>query len=431
MTTRPAPPPPALVLRGGLVCDGREPPRPAPPGAPPPPRAGGRPGGPPGGPAPPGSLHLDAAGFVLTPGLMDVHTHLLSSVGEDSDADYERNLLKVSLPLRTLRGAANARTMLDHGFTTVRDLSTEGAGYADVALRDAIAEGTCDGPRVVPAGPGIGVTGGYLPMGVAPGVTLPSGCALCDGPEAVRREVRTQVAHGVEWIKAFADWYVPPAVPGRPVVYPTFTREEMAALVDEASRRGRRVAAHATSDEGVRMAVECGAASIEHIHGLSREVLDLVASRGVFLVPTLSGGEHRMERAEGARREFLKRRFDETAEAFRRAQAAGVRIANGSDIGAFPFPRGPLAELRLLMDLGMSPLSALRAATGEAAALLERPDLGVLTPGGLADLCAFPFAAGSTDLRPSLTVDRPALVLRNGRIVRGGLPATTPPAPCA
>jgi imidazolonepropionase-like amidohydrolase len=374
---------------------------------------------------PPGAVVLDARGHLVVPGLVDAHTHLLTNPGDaDPDGDYERALLKVSLPLRTLRAAANARSLLDHGFTTVRDLGTEGAGYADVALRDAIAEGSCDGPRVVPAGPGIGVTGGYLPAGAAPGVHLPSGCTLADGPDAIRREVRAQVSHGVEWIKAFADWYVRPAVPGRRVTWPTFTREELAALVDEASRRGRRVAAHATGEEAARLASECGAASIEHLHDLSRETLDLLAARGTFLVPTLSGCEHRRDGATGPTRAFLDRRFGEMAAAFGRALASGVRIANGSDIGAFPYARGPMGEIRLLMDLGMTPLAALRAATREAAALLERPDLGVLEPAARADLCAFPSAGG--DLRAALLGGPPALVVQGGRVVRGSLPAADP-----
>ncbi|HZX00660.1 MAG TPA: amidohydrolase family protein, partial [Bacilli bacterium] len=264
-----------LLLRGGLLCDGAAPPAPGAllldegliaeviTGAAPASIEGAR--------------TIDLAGALLVPGLIDAHTHLIS--GGDMDA-YDRELLKDSLPLRTLRAAANARLALDHGVLTMRDLCTEGAGYADVALRDAIRAGLSEGPRVVPAGPGLGITGGYLPGGYAPGVCVPAGCAIVDGPDAARREVRLQVSHGVEWIKVFADWTVDDPRTGEHRALPTFTRPELEAIVDEARRRGRSVAAHVTSDEGAREAIACGVASIEHMGDLSRETLDAAAAAG-------------------------------------------------------------------------------------------------------------------------------------------------------
>jgi imidazolonepropionase-like amidohydrolase len=373
-----------IALRGALVCDGSAPPAPA--------TLLLR-----GGsiaevlqreqPLPSPSREADLEGLVLVPGLIDVHTHLL--LGGGGFDDYDRELLRDSLPLRALRAAAHARLAVDHGFLTVRDVCTEGAGYADVALRDAISAGLCEGPRVVPSGPGIGITGGYVPQGFAPGTCVPSGCAIADSPEAGRREVRSQVLHGVEWIKVFADWPYPHPVSHEQRVFPTFTRPELEAIVDEARRRGRKVAAHATSDAGARQAIECGAASLEHMGDLSRETLDAAAEAGVVLVPTLSIVAAMAENPPADRSDRIRGRLDLTAAAFARALASGVRIACGTDIGCYPHARGSLSELRLMMELGMAPLVALRAATGEAADLLDLPERGRIAPGAAADLCAF------------------------------------------
>jgi imidazolonepropionase-like amidohydrolase len=404
-----------LVLKGALISDGSAPPRAATLLL-----DAGRIAGvlSPGEAAPEDARVLDVTGKLITPGLIDVHTHLLMSLDMTVEGAYEHELLKVSLPLRTLRGSANARLVLDHGFTTVRDVCTEGAGYADVALRDAIAEGLCEGPRILPSGPGIGITGGYLPSGFAPGACRPSGCSICDSPDAARLEVRTQVAYGVAWIKVFADWNCDGPLDGKSEVLPTFTSAELLAIVDEAARRGRRIAAHATSDAGARHAIACGVASIEHLGPLSRETLDQAAERGVFVVPTLSAFDFFVKKASPGQRDPMQRRFDATAEAFGRALAAGVRIASGSDVGTFPHALGGRSELRLLMELGMSPAAALRAATAEAASLLGIENLGVIEKGAIGDLCAFPIDRAAPDLRAALTAGAPSLVIKGGRVVR-------------
>lgn len=408
-------PPPAaerLLLRGALLCDGAAPPAPG---------AllldGGHIAEVIAGAAPPsieGARALDLPRALVVPGLIDAHTHLLSGGAMD---DYERELLKDSLPLRTLRAAAHARLALDHGVLTMRDVCTEGAAYADVALRDAIHAGLCEGPRVIPSGPGIGVTGGYLPMGFAPGVCVPSGCAIVDSPDAARREVRLQVSHGVAWIKVFADWTVVDPRTGERRAAPTFTRAELEAITDEARRSGRCVAAHVTSDEGARQAIACGAASLEHMGDLTRETLDAAAAAGVTLVPTFSVMAHAIATAPEGRRDAMKRRFDVSAAAFAQALAAGVRVACGTDIGCFPHAQGSLGELALMMDLGMRPLDALRAATGDAAALLGLPWLGRLAAGAAADLAVFALPEGEPDLRAALAAP-PLLVIQAGRVVR-------------
>jgi imidazolonepropionase-like amidohydrolase len=366
---------------------------------------------------------IDLRGHLVTPGLIDAHTHLCLN-GEDGPAAYELQILKESVPFRAIRASAYARMAIDHGFTALRDVCTEGAGYADVALRDAIAAGFCEGPRILASGPGIGITGGYLPFNVAPGVGFPSGCSICDSPEAAQREVRQQVAYGVDWIKVFADWGYKDAGSSARRDRATFTRAELSAIVDEAARRGRKVAAHAMSDEGAKNAVASGVASLEHMGDLSRETLDQAAARGIFIVPTLSVLEHGVLSAlDELTRDRYRRRLDKSIEALSRAIAAGVRIACGTDIGCYPHAEGSLSELRLLMQYGLSPGLALAAATSTAAALLDQPDLGAIAPGRAADLCAFPIADGaqgaSHAVEAALTSGKPALVVLRGKVVRG------------
>ena len=371
-------------------------------------------------PPPAGALVEDVSGCLVTPGLVDAHTHLFLAGQIFAEMGYERELLKDSLPLRTLRGAAHARLMLDHGVTTVRDVCTEGAGFADVALRRAIEAGLCEGPRLHPSGPGIGITGGYYPTGWAPGLCLPMGCSIVDSADAARREVRAQIEHGVSWIKVFADWAGSEPVTGDRFVAPTFTREELLAIVDEAARRHRRVAAHVMSDAGARHAIECGVASLEHMGDFSRETLDLAAARGVFLVPTLSVFRHGIAHVTDEKTRVRARQQWERATAvFAEARAAGARIAAGSDIGAYPHAEGSLSELGIYMELGMSPAEAVRAATSEGAALLGTDDGGRIAKGMAADLCVF---AGAGDPRGALA-RLPVLVILAGKVVRGEPPA--------
>lgn len=360
---------------------------------------------------------IDLAGHVLVPGLIDAHTHLLMS---GDIGGYEKELLKDGVPLRTLRAAAHARMAIDDGVLTMRDVCTEGAGYADVALREAIRSGVCEGPRLLPSGPGIGTTGGYLPTGFAHGVCVPRGCATVDGADQARREVREQVSHGVAWIKVFADWFATDAVTGDTRELPTFSPPELFAIVDEAARRGVRVAAHVTSDAGAREAIAAGVASIEHLGPLSRETLDLAVARGVVLVPTLSVVEHMLAAAlDEKKRDRAKRRIEAARAAFKRALASGIQIALGTDIGAYPHARGSRIELGHLMDYGMSDQQALRAATRAAADLLRIPQIGRIAVGTVADLCAF---AGDA-VGAALTGARPALVVQGGAVLRDKLSA--------
>lgn len=223
-------------------------------------------------PIPPGANVIDLGDVTLLPGLIDCHTHLLAS----STDDYGAMLLTKSQAFRALEGASNARRTLRAGFTSVRDVENEGAGYADVALRDAINRGLIEGPRMKVATRAIAAVGQYHPFGVSPDLPeFPRGAQMVSGVEEARRAVREQIGNGADLIKVYADWD-----------YPTLTVEELRVIVEETHKAGRRVAAHASTSEGVRNAVEAGADSIEHGWGANRATLEMMKRKGVWLVPT-------------------------------------------------------------------------------------------------------------------------------------------------
>lgn len=403
---------PPRRLTGGLICDGTSPPR----------RADlrlrdGRIAEilEPGSPIDPGEDAVDVSDSLVTPGLTDVHTHLFC---EGDIPRYLTTLVRDDPALRVLKGAKRARDMLKAGFTTVRDVSTEGAGYADVALFEAIQSGFAEGPRIFACGPGVGITGGYLPGRLAPGVCVPAACATVDGEDAIRKEIREQCRRGVAWIKAFVDWGCPHPHHKREI-RATFTEAELFALVDEARRRNRKVAAHATSDEGAANAIRCGVASIEHLPEATQKTFDLAAEKGVFVVPTLSVVASSLKATNPLEVEDAKRRMDAQQESFTLLMASGARIASGSDVGAYPHQMGARSEIRWMVELGLSPLDALRAATGSAADLLGLPDIGAIRTGAIGDLCVFPLI--TKDGRPDLVatiVGDPRMVWQGGAPVR-------------
>lgn len=349
---------------------------------------------------------VDLTGLTLVPGLIDLHSHLL--LHPYNEAVWDDQVLKENVALRTARAVAAARATLDAGFTTLRDLGTEGAGYADVGIRDAIAAGIIPGPRVFASTRAIVATGCYAPQGYDPRWDMPIGAEVADGVDGVRKAVRRQIAGGADWIKFFADYHRRLGAP----TTPTFSQEEMNAIVAEATSAGLSVAAHATTSEGIRRAVLAGVKTIEHGYEASDEALALMKQHGVALCPTLAAAEAYEIYAGWKPGTPEPERLKRTKQTIARALKAGVVIANGSDVGVFAHGEN-VRELELLVACGMPPADSLRAATATAAKVLGREtDLGRIAVGARADLVA---VKGNplTDVQP---LKNPIVVIKDGRV---------------
>lgn len=317
-------------------------------------------------PRPEGAKRIELPGMTLLPGLIEAHSHVL--LHPYTETPWNVQVANESIALRVARATNHLRRTLLAGFTTLRDLGTEGAGWADVGLKQAVEQGIIPGPRMLVVTKAIVATGSYGPKGYAAEWTVPQGAAEADGTDALVREVRSQIGHGADWVKVYADYRWGPQ--GEPE--PTFSLEELKLIVETARSSGRPTAAHAVTAEAVRRAVLAGVETIEHGTNVTPEVLALMKEHGTALIPTLAATGDR----PGAR------------ESFQAALAAGVTIGSGSDVGVFA--HGDNArELEKMVEFGLSPLAALQAATSVNARILHLQDkIGRIAPHLQADLVA-------------------------------------------
>ncbi len=354
-----------------------------------------------------GARVVELPGTTLLPGLIDGHVHMF--LHPYDEVAWNDQVMHESRAERTLRAANHARATLEAGFTTVRDLGTEGAGYADAGLKQAIEKGVVPGPRMLIASRAIVATGSYGPRGFAPEVDVLLGAEEADGAD-MTRVVRDQIGHGADWVKVYADYRWGPNGQAEP----TFTEAELRTAVEVAATSGREVSAHAATAEGMRRAVMAGVATIEHGDGGTPEVFRLMADHGVALCPTLAASEAIARYSGWDGGQPVPARVRESRTSFQAALAAGVPMCLGGDTGVFS--HGDNArEAELMVAYGMPALDVLHAATGGNADILKLDDRGRIAPGLLADLVA---VAGdpSQDIHALRQV---RLVVKGGEVVEG------------
>jgi imidazolonepropionase-like amidohydrolase len=359
---------------------------------------------------PPGAQVIDLGEATILPGLIDCHTHLMLRLANPDDPGaYGNDLLTKSQAFRALEGAADARVTLQAGFTSVRDVESEGSGYADVALRDAIRQGLVEGPRMSVATRGIAMVGRYNPFGVSPDLPdFPTGAQMVSGVEEARRAAREQIGHGADLLKVYVDWDAP-----------TLTVDEIRAVVEEAHRVKIKVAAHAVLSEGIRNALTAGVDSIEHGHEADRSSFELIKEKNAFWVPTIGFYFYAVDETKSPRaRQYMAETLARMKANFVIARELGVNIAAGFDADSAANQGRNARELIAMTRLGLPAVETIRAATVNAAELLGKSDqVGSIEKGKFADLIAV-----SGDPVIDITeLERVKFVMKGGKVIRDDL----------
>ena len=342
-------------------------------------------------PVPPGVQVIDLGAATVLPGLIDAHTHIFLQGEVPAAGGYDIQLLKFPASYRVARAVVAARRALEQGFTTIRDVETEGAGYGDVGIKQAVNEGYIPGPRMFVATRSISSTGGYPLEGYAPEIVVPKGAQLIDGPVEARKAAREQLDHGADWIKVYMTHRSWVDEQGALVSQPTLTVEELRAIVDEVHGWRRKVACHAYNGVGLQRALDGGCDSIEHGLELTDAQIAQMVKQGTWYVPTLAVYYYDPDPPDTPSGKRDRKRVAVHGVSFRKALAAGVKIAFGTDVGGFPWSDPIAQEFARMVEFGMTPMQAIQSATSKAAELLgERGELGVVAPGAYADLVAVP-----------------------------------------
>jgi imidazolonepropionase-like amidohydrolase len=367
-----------------------------------------------GGTPPTGVELIDLSKATVMPGFADVHTHVVLN-GDITAEDYDAQLLKQSIPYRAILGARNAKIALDHGFTSIRDLETEGAMYADVDVKTAIANGEVPGPRMQVATRAMTPTGMYGPLGYSWELKVPQGVEYVDGVEGARKAVREQIMYGADWIKYYSDRKYHFESDGVLHSMVNFTDEEAKAIVDETHRLGKKVAAHCIGSDGIAAALRAGVDTVEHGDGLTDAEIDEIAQRGIYWVPTITVGAY----VAPGRGGNWTRMVDLEKVAFQKALKKNVKIALGTDAGGFDWKEVNQAkEFEYYVDYGMTPMQALRSGTVVAAELLGWSDkVGTIEAGKRADLVA----VSGDPLKDITEVERVKFVMKAGVVYKNDL----------
>ena len=364
---------------------------------------------------PAGATIIDLSQATVLPGLIDAHTHIFLQGEVPAEGGYDIQLLKYSLAFRAARATASARRALEQGFTTLRDMGTEGAGYGDVGIKQAIEGGYIPGPRLFVSTRAISTTGGYPLEGYAPEIEVPKGVQIIDGPVQARKAAREQLDHGADLIKVYMTHRSWLSKSGELMSQPTLTVEELRAIVDETHGWGKKVACHAYSGEGLQRALDGGCDSIEHGLVLTDAQIAQMIRQGTWLCATLSVYYVDWAPADTPEGQRDRKRSSEHEVSFREALKAGVKIAFGTDIGGIPWSEPIAQEFPRMVEFGMTPMQAIQSATSRAAELLEmKGRLGVIAPGAYADVVA----VSGDPLTDVKVLENVGFVMKDGKVFK-------------
>jgi imidazolonepropionase-like amidohydrolase len=367
---------------------------------------------------PAGAKVIDLSSATVLPGLIDSHTHIFLWGEDPAKGGYDANILNAGIALRAARATYAVRRALEQGFTTLRDLETEGAGYGDVEIKQAIAEGTIPGPRLFVVTRAISSTGGYNLEGYAPELVMPKGAQLIDGPVEARKAAREQLDHGADWIKVYMTHRSWVDKQGNLVSQPTLTVEELRAIVDEAHGWTKKVACHAYNGIGLQRALDGGCDSIEHGLEMTDAQIAQMQRQGTWYCPTLWAyyNDWAPENTPQGQRDRARERVHETT--FRKALAAHLKIVFGTDMGGIPWQQPIGEEFVKMTTLGMAPMDAIHSATSRASEMLDmKGEIGVVAPGAYADVVA----VSGDPLRDITELQRVQFVMHDGSVFKNNL----------
>jgi len=368
------------------------------------------------GAAPAGAKVIDLSNATVLPGLIDTHTHIFLQGEDPALGGYDVQLLKFPAAYRAVRAAIAARRALEQGFTTIRDLETEGAGYGDIGIKQAVNEGLIPGPRIYSVTRAISTTGGYPLEGYAPELTnLPKGAQIIDGPVEARKAAREQLDHGADWIKVYMTHRSWLDKQGHLQSQPTLTVEELHAIVDETHGWGKKVACHAYNGEGLQRALDGGCDSIEHGLELTDANIAQMLKQGTWYVPTLTVYYYWWDPAGTPDGERDRARAALHKISFEKAHKAGVKMAFGTDVGGFPWTDPIAKEFEYEVQFGMTPMEAIQTATSRAAELLDmKGEVGTVVPGAYADIVA----VNGDPLKDVKLLQDVSFVMKDGKVYK-------------